>query len=82
MAAEEIGSLPAVDEVHVKVVQDPTWTPARMSEGACEKLRLPLQKLEPLRPLATYPSPPRPQSPRPRNFAQSHQHVGAERYRV
>jgi metal-sulfur cluster biosynthetic enzyme len=30
-------------------VWDPTWTPERMSEGAREKLRLPLEKLAPLR---------------------------------
>jgi metal-sulfur cluster biosynthetic enzyme len=46
---EEVGKLPGVDNVDVEVVWDPTWTPARMSEGAREKLRLPLERLEPLR---------------------------------
>jgi metal-sulfur cluster biosynthetic enzyme len=35
--------------VDVEVVWDPTWTPERMSAGAREKLRLPLEKLQPLR---------------------------------
>ena len=46
---EEVGKLPAVDAVDVEVVWDPTWTPERMSAGAREKLRLPLEKLAPLR---------------------------------
>jgi metal-sulfur cluster biosynthetic enzyme len=46
---EEVGALPTVDRVDVDVVWDPTWTPQRMSESAREKLRLPLDKLEPLR---------------------------------
>ena len=49
MVKEEVGKLPAVDAVDVEVVWDPTWTPERMSAGAREKLRLPLEKLEPLR---------------------------------
>jgi metal-sulfur cluster biosynthetic enzyme len=49
MVEEEVGKLPGVDNVDVEVVWDPTWTPARMSEGAREKLRLPLERLEPLR---------------------------------
>ena len=49
MIKEEVGGLPAVDAVDVEVVWDPTWTPERMSEGAREKLRLPLEKLTPLR---------------------------------
>ncbi len=49
MIKEEVGGLPAVDAVDVEVVWDPTWTPERMSEGAREKLRLPLEKLAPLR---------------------------------
>ena len=49
MVEEEVGKLSGVDEVDVEVVWDPTWTPERMSEGAREKLRLPLEKLEPLR---------------------------------
>ncbi len=49
MIKEEVGKLPAVDAVDVEVVWDPAWTPQRMSEGAREKLRLPLEKLAPLR---------------------------------
>ncbi len=49
MVEEEVGNLSGVDEVDVEVVWDPTWTPERMSEGAREKLRLPLEKLAPLR---------------------------------
>jgi metal-sulfur cluster biosynthetic enzyme len=49
MVEEEVGSLPGVESVDVEVVWDPTWTPARMSAGAREKLRLPLERLEPLR---------------------------------
>jgi len=49
MVTEEVGALPTVDGVDVEVIWDPTWTPERMSESAREKLRLPLEKLEPLR---------------------------------
>jgi metal-sulfur cluster biosynthetic enzyme len=49
MVEEEVGALPGVEVVDVEVVWDPTWTPERMSAGAREKLRLPLEKLEPLR---------------------------------
>jgi metal-sulfur cluster biosynthetic enzyme len=49
MIKEEVGKLPEVDAVDVEVVWDPTWTPERMSTGAREKLRLPLEKLAPLR---------------------------------
>jgi metal-sulfur cluster biosynthetic enzyme len=49
MVTEEVGALPTVTDVDVDVVWDPTWTPERMSESAREKLRLPLEKLEPLR---------------------------------
>jgi metal-sulfur cluster biosynthetic enzyme len=49
MIKEEVGKLPVVDAVDVEVVWDPTWTPDRMSAGAREKLRLPLERLEPLR---------------------------------
>jgi len=49
MVEEEVGDLPDVDGVDVEVVWDPTWTPERMSAGAREKLRLPLEKLTPLR---------------------------------
>ena len=50
MVEDEVGKLPAVDEVEVNVVWDPTCsTPQRMSEGAREKLSLPLEQLAPLR---------------------------------
>jgi metal-sulfur cluster biosynthetic enzyme len=49
MIEEEVSKLRAVDAVEVEVIWDPTWTPERMSEGAREKLRLPLEKLTPLR---------------------------------
>jgi metal-sulfur cluster biosynthetic enzyme len=49
MVEEEVGALPGVDTVDVEVVWDPTWTPDRMSAGAREKLRLPLEKLAPIR---------------------------------
>jgi metal-sulfur cluster biosynthetic enzyme len=49
MIEEKVGELPAVDAVDVEVVWDPAWTPERMSEEAREKLRLPLEKLSPLR---------------------------------
>jgi metal-sulfur cluster biosynthetic enzyme len=49
MIEEEVGALPGVEAVDVEVIWDPTWTPERMSAGAREKLRLPLEKLEPLR---------------------------------
>jgi metal-sulfur cluster biosynthetic enzyme len=49
MVEEEVGGLSDVDAVDVEVVWDPTWTPQRMSEGAREKLRLPMEQLIPLR---------------------------------
>ncbi len=49
MVEAEVGALPGVEAVDVEVVWDPTWTPERMSAGAREKLRLPLERLEPLR---------------------------------
>lgn len=49
MANEEVGALPGVDAVEVEVVWNPAWTPERMSAEAREKLRLPLEKLTPLR---------------------------------
>jgi metal-sulfur cluster biosynthetic enzyme len=49
MIDEEVGGLPEVDSVDVEVVWDPTWTPERMSAGAREKLKMPLEKLAPLR---------------------------------
>lgn len=49
MVKEEVGSLPAVNAVDIEIVWAPTWTPERMSDEAREKLRLPLEKLAPLR---------------------------------
>ena len=49
MVDEEVGGLPEVDSVDVEVVWNPTWTPERMSAGAHEKLKMPLEKLAPLR---------------------------------
>ena len=49
MVDEEVGGLPEVDRVDVEVVWDPTWTPERMSAGAREKLKMPLEKLASLR---------------------------------
>lgn len=49
MVEQEVGALPGIQAVDVEVVWDPTWTPERMSAGAREKLRLPLENLEPLR---------------------------------
>ena len=49
MAKEEVGKLPGVESVEVEVVWEPAWTPERMSERARDKLRLPLEQLEPLR---------------------------------
>jgi metal-sulfur cluster biosynthetic enzyme len=49
MVKKEVSGLPGVEAVAVDVVWDPTWTPERMSAGAREKLRLPLERLEPLR---------------------------------
>lgn len=46
---EKVGKLPGVEAVEVEIVWDPVWTPQRMSEPAREKLRLPLERLEPLR---------------------------------
>ena len=49
MVEEEVGGLPEVESVKVEIIWDPTWTPERMNAGAREKLRLPLEKLAPLR---------------------------------
>jgi metal-sulfur cluster biosynthetic enzyme len=49
MVEERVGALPGVQEVRVAAVWDTPWTPERMSEGAREKLRLPLEQLRPLR---------------------------------
>ncbi len=49
MVKAEVGALPTVNAVDVEVVWDPPWTPERMSEGARQKLRLPLEELAPRR---------------------------------
>lgn len=38
-----------VETVDVKVVWEPVWTPERLSDSAREKLRMPLEELEPYR---------------------------------
>jgi metal-sulfur cluster biosynthetic enzyme len=38
-----------VESVDVNVVWDPVWTTERLSESAREKLRMPLEELEPYR---------------------------------
>jgi metal-sulfur cluster biosynthetic enzyme len=49
MIKEQVSKLPTVDGVEVEVIWNPTWTPERMSNEGREKLRLPLEKLTPLR---------------------------------
>jgi metal-sulfur cluster biosynthetic enzyme len=41
--------LPGVETVDVQVVWDPVWTMDRLSPEAAEKLRMPLEELEPYR---------------------------------
>jgi metal-sulfur cluster biosynthetic enzyme len=49
MVQEKVGALRGVENVDVGVVWDPVWTPARMSEEARGRLRVPLEPLMPLR---------------------------------
>ncbi|MBX6342267.1 MAG: DUF59 domain-containing protein [Thermomicrobiaceae bacterium] len=49
MVQDEVGALPGVERVEVQTVWDRPWTPERMSEEARAKLRLPLERLLPLR---------------------------------
>ena len=49
MVEEEVAALPGVDSVNVEVTWTTPWTPERMSEGARNKLQLPLESLLPLR---------------------------------
>ena len=49
MIEQEVAALPGVAAVDVAVDWTPTWTPARMSPAARDKLRLPLEQLIPLR---------------------------------
>ena len=41
--------LPGVETVDVQVVWDPVWTMDRLSPEAAQKLRMPLEELEPYR---------------------------------
>ncbi len=49
MVQDEVGALPGVERVEVQTVWHRPWTPERMSEEARAKLRLPLERLLPLR---------------------------------
>ncbi len=49
MVEREVENLPGVESVDVEVIWDPMWAQERMSAAAREKLRLPLERLEPLR---------------------------------
>ncbi|MCS6882647.1 MAG: metal-sulfur cluster assembly factor [Oscillochloridaceae bacterium] len=49
MIEEEVGKLPGVEQVRVNFTWDVPWSPERLSESARAKLRLPLEKLLPLR---------------------------------
>jgi metal-sulfur cluster biosynthetic enzyme len=49
MIRDRVATVPGVGSVEVSVVWDPVWTPGRMSGEARQKLRLPLEQLEPLR---------------------------------
>ncbi|MCX7789504.1 MAG: metal-sulfur cluster assembly factor [Chloroflexaceae bacterium] len=49
MIEEEIGKLAGVEQVRVNFTWDVPWSPERLSESARAKLRLPLEKLLPLR---------------------------------
>lgn len=44
-----VAELEGVEQVDVNIVWGPTWTPARLSEEAKQKLSLPMEKLLPLR---------------------------------
>ena len=46
---DRLKRLDGVETVEVKVVWDPVWTMDRLSEGAREKLAMPLEELEPYR---------------------------------
>ncbi|MGB9632444.1 MAG: metal-sulfur cluster assembly factor [Chloroflexaceae bacterium] len=49
MIEEEVGKLAGVEQVRVSFTWDVPWSPQRLSESARAKLRLPLEKLLPLR---------------------------------
>lgn len=36
---EKVGALPEIDEVDVRLVWEPKWTPARMNDAAIEEFR-------------------------------------------
>jgi metal-sulfur cluster biosynthetic enzyme len=46
---DAIKHVPGVESVDVQVVWDPVWTMDRLSPEAAEKLRMPLEELEPYR---------------------------------
>jgi metal-sulfur cluster biosynthetic enzyme len=49
MVHERVGELPGVERVEADIIWRTAWTPERMSAEAREKLRLPLERLLPLR---------------------------------
>lgn len=49
MVHERVGELPGVEHVEADIIWRTAWTPERMSAEAREKLRLPLERLLPLR---------------------------------
>jgi metal-sulfur cluster biosynthetic enzyme len=46
---DALKDVPGVETVDVQVVWDPVWTMDRLSPEAAEKLRMPLEELEPYR---------------------------------
>ena len=49
MVHERVGELPGVEHVEANIIWRTPWTPERMSAAARNKLRLPLERLLPLR---------------------------------
>lgn len=49
MIEEEVGAIDGVAGVEVTITWDTVWSPERLSEAARAKLRLPMEKLLPLR---------------------------------
>jgi metal-sulfur cluster biosynthetic enzyme len=49
MLEQEVGALDGVSDVSVNITWDSVWTPERLSEEARAKLRLPMERLLPLR---------------------------------
>lgn len=48
-AEDRVRALTGVEQVTIRIVWDPVWTPERLSESARKKLSLPLERLLPLR---------------------------------